>query len=390
MPSKDLNKNITDIQYNFLNLPSKITFGDGSTIAYLYGADGTKLRATHTINATVTKTDYCGNMIYENGTAKLLLTKAGYVSLNDNQYHYYLQDHQGNNRVVIDQNGNVEEINNYYPFGGVFASTGNIQPYKYNGKELDNKKGLNWYDYGARHYDAALGRWQVPDPLNETNYTSSYSYCLNNPSRYIDVMGLDTISINDIPERNARFNPREDVIALNEVVFTGNKPISSFVMNALNIGGASVSTATGLRYTERPWGTGYFRTQGGTTYSMSILDKQANGKYIHGVQGYRNAMNTAKNATRLLRRVGNTIGNIGLILDLYNNIMNPSLNNKIGIGVGVASLFYWEIGAINTLTSLYYDCVVRPNVEQIQYNILNGVPHTRSVYNPQTGMLDYQ
>ena len=91
-------------------------------------------------------------MIYENNTAKLLLTEEGYVSLNDNKYHYYLKDHQGNNRAVVDQNGNVEETNHYYPFGGVFANTGNAQPYKYNGKELDTKKGLNWYDYGARHY----------------------------------------------------------------------------------------------------------------------------------------------------------------------------------------------------------------------------------------------
>ncbi len=95
------------------------------------------------------------------------MTEAGYVSLSDGKYHYYLQDHQGNNRVVVDQNGNVEETNNYYPFGGMFASTGNVQPYKYNGKEFDGKKGLNWYDYGARHYDAALGRFMTVDPMAE-------------------------------------------------------------------------------------------------------------------------------------------------------------------------------------------------------------------------------
>lgn len=62
-------------------------------------------------------------MIYENGNPKTILTEAGFVSLNDNKYHYYLQDHQGNNRVVADQNGNVEEVNHYYPFGGIFANT---------------------------------------------------------------------------------------------------------------------------------------------------------------------------------------------------------------------------------------------------------------------------
>ena len=83
------------------------------------------------------------------GVGRLLLTEEGYVTLSDKKYHYYLQDHQGNNRVVLSSSGAVEEANHYYPFGGVFASSGNVQPYKYNGKELDAKKGLNWYDYGA-------------------------------------------------------------------------------------------------------------------------------------------------------------------------------------------------------------------------------------------------
>jgi len=395
--TEDLNKNITTIQYNYLNLPSKITFGDGSTIVYLYGADGTKLCTTHTIGGTVTTTDYCDNVIYENGTATRLLTEAGYVSLNDNKYHYYLEDHLGNNRVVINQSGTVEETNHYYPFGDVFANTNNVQPYKYNGKEFDSKKGLNWHDYGARFYDAALGRWHVVDPLNETNYTSGYSYCLNNPSRYIDVMGLDTISVNNLPERNARFNPQKDVIALNEVVITGNRSSSSigssFGMDALNFGlnfgGTAVSTAASLRYTKRAWGNGYFTTQGGKTYPMSILSKQTNGKYVRGVQGYRNAMNAAKNATKLLKRMGNNIGYLQLALQFRDNIITPNIENKLNFGLGVASLFYWEIGAIDVSTSLYYDCVVRPNVEQIQENIANGLPPTRNVYNPQTGMLDY-
>ena len=86
------------------------------------------------VNDPNTTTDYCGNVIYENGIPKTLLTDAGFVSLSDSKYHYYLQDHQDNNRVVADQNGNVEEVNHYYPFGGTFASTASVQDYKYNGK----------------------------------------------------------------------------------------------------------------------------------------------------------------------------------------------------------------------------------------------------------------
>ncbi len=189
---KDLNKGI-EIQYNLLNLPSQVKFSDGSTITYTYGADGVKLRTVHKIGGVTTTTDYCDNVIYENGTAKQLLTEEGYVSLSDKKYHYYLKDHQGNNRVVTDQAGGMEEANYYYPFGGVFLSNGNdVQAYKYNGKELDTKKGLNWYDYGAREYDAVLGRWHVMDPSSEKYYgVSPYTYCNNNPVKNVDLDGRD-------------------------------------------------------------------------------------------------------------------------------------------------------------------------------------------------------
>ena len=186
--TKDLNKGISTITYNVLNLPNMVTFSDGSTIAYTYGADGTKLKTVHKTGSTTTTTDYCGNVVYENGVQKLLLTDEGYVTLSDGKYHYYL--HQGNNRVVINQSGTVEETNHYYPFGGVFASTGNVQPYKYNGKELDAKKGLNWYDYGARHYDAALGRFTTNDRFAEKYHSlSPYQYGANNPVNTIDING---------------------------------------------------------------------------------------------------------------------------------------------------------------------------------------------------------
>ena len=181
-------------------MPSKVTFNDGSTITYTYDADGTKLKTVHKVGGTTTTTDYCGNVVYENEVQKLLLTEEGYVTLSDGKYHYYLQDHQGNNRVVINQSGTVEETNHYYPFGGVFASSASVQPYKYNGKEFDTKKGLNWYDYGARHYDAALGRFHTNDRFAEKYPSlSTYQYGADNPIGNIDVNG-DTIIV--VPNPN--------------------------------------------------------------------------------------------------------------------------------------------------------------------------------------------
>ena len=194
--AKDLNKGITDIQYNYLNLPNKVTFGDGSTITYTYAADGTKLRTLHKVGSTTTTTDYCGSVIYENGVRKYLLTEEGYVSLSDGIYHYFYRDHLGNVRLVMGSptgsGGQVEERNDYYPFGGLIADLGSVQPYKYNGKELDTKKGLNWYDYGARQYDAALGIFTTVDPSSEKYYpTSPYVYCGGNPINRIDPTGAD-------------------------------------------------------------------------------------------------------------------------------------------------------------------------------------------------------
>ena len=212
---QDYNKKIAKIQYNSLNLPSALQFANGNSTDYLYGADGMKRRVTHKtaianisvpmgqikelassqISQTNT-TDYCNNVIYENGVLSMILTEEGYVTLSGNApiYHYYLKDHQGNNRIVMNQNGTtVEQVNHYYPFGGLFEEglATSDQNYKYNSKELDRMHGLDWYDYGTRGYDATLGRFMIIDPLSERYCTiSPYVYCANNPVRYIDPTGM--------------------------------------------------------------------------------------------------------------------------------------------------------------------------------------------------------
>ena len=195
--TKDLNKNITAIQYNCLNLPSRVMFANGNSISYLYDAAGRKLRTVHVLEGDSVTTDYCGNVVYENGVPQILLTEVGYVSLTDGKYHYYLKDHQGNNRVVVDEEGTVEEVNDYYAFGGLMSTSSrqSVQPYKYNGKELDRKGGLDWYDYGARMYDAALGRFMKTDRFSEKYVSlSPYQYGANNPVNNIDVNG-DSITV---------------------------------------------------------------------------------------------------------------------------------------------------------------------------------------------------
>ena len=106
----------------------------------------------------------------------------------------FLTDHQGNVRVVANQNGEVEQVNHYYPYGGLMGESINsdTQPYKYNGKELDRHSGLDWYDYGARWYNGVS--WMTPDPLAEKYYDiSPYVYCLGNPVKFIDPDGRKVV-----------------------------------------------------------------------------------------------------------------------------------------------------------------------------------------------------
>ena len=157
------------------------------------------MRTVQVIGGDTLTTDYCGNAIYENGVLVRLMTDVGYIAMADTSYHYFIKDHQGNVRVVADEQGNVEEVNDYYPFGGLMSTSSrrSVQPYKYNGKELETAGGLNWYDYGARRYDPVLGRWNGVDPSCEKHYSwSPYAYCKNNPVLRVDPDGKDDYTIN--------------------------------------------------------------------------------------------------------------------------------------------------------------------------------------------------
>ena len=65
-----------------------------------------------------------------------------------------------------------------------------LQPYKYNGKELDLMHGLNTYNHGARQNYSILGRWDRIDPRCEDYYDlSPYVYCGDNPILCVDPDG---------------------------------------------------------------------------------------------------------------------------------------------------------------------------------------------------------
>ena len=213
----DLNGNLTNdsrralnFGYNVLNLLSEVkTVGGELKAKYDYLADGTKLRVRD--KGEVNGFDYLGSLTYRKSGAGLLLESAsfrdgvirpGASNGGQGEVNYFLTDHLGSVRVIVDGNGEVLERNDYYPFGARHARSDYPQlaanRFKYNGKEEQVTGNLGYLDYGMRMGDLALGRWFTTDPLSE-NYLSQspYHFSGNNPVTNVDANGMDYWSTSD-------------------------------------------------------------------------------------------------------------------------------------------------------------------------------------------------
>ncbi len=207
--SYDLNGNLSfdgrknlHFEYNILNLADNITSSGVMRASYTYLSDGTKLSVT---DANGTGYDYLGSLTYsKSGNLRTLestdfsrgrIVKSG----NSTTPYYYIADHLGSTRVILDNSQNVLWRSDYYPYGTLHNS-GNSYPitipnrYTFSGKEEQTTGTLALLDFGARLYDRTLCRWMTQDPLS-SKYPgiSQYVYCINNPVRFIDLDGMDPI-----------------------------------------------------------------------------------------------------------------------------------------------------------------------------------------------------
>ena len=141
---------------------------------------------------------YCSNLVYNDDRLSTILFDGGYASVDEEDgivMHFYVKDHLGSNRLVVDGNGNIEEVNHYFPFGALMGDRCGVSrnKYKYIGKELDTMYGWNMQDYGARWYDPVSIIWRNQDPKAEKDLsTSPYVSCNDNPLLYIDDNGKET------------------------------------------------------------------------------------------------------------------------------------------------------------------------------------------------------
>ncbi len=196
--------------YNHLNLPTRFEWTATKYIDITYDAAGVKLTKRKYDNGTVTVKHYVGGIEYDGTELEAVYHAEGRAiynqfaegAINNFVFEYSLKDHLGNSRVMfsdLDGNGQVTEqeiiqVEHYYPFGMKQEGHGNViiseTHYTYNGKELNADFGLDLHDYGARWYDASVGRWHGVDPLAEAFIVHSpYNYTFNNPIMFTDPDG---------------------------------------------------------------------------------------------------------------------------------------------------------------------------------------------------------
>jgi RHS repeat-associated protein len=199
-------------------------------IEFIYDATGAKLRKTvFENNAAIETRDYINGKEYKGGALERIAHTEGAVVRNENtvfEHQYVIKDHLGNARITyrdginkVDNTGNTTlndgtivasdmmQINHYYPFGmnmeGNWNGLNGKNKYQYNEKELNSDFGLDLSDYGARFYDAAIGRWNAIDPLGEMyGNMSPYQYVMNSPINFIDPTGMASEAANPGMMRN--------------------------------------------------------------------------------------------------------------------------------------------------------------------------------------------
>ena len=200
----DVNRGIESIEYDNLGHLKKIQFSNSNIIRYTYAVDGTKLQEIHqlaTVNASGTTytnetKNYYGPLIVKTGYPQILQFDGGYATFANGGafegWHYYISDYMSNNRMVV-CDSIIEQINHYYPYGGIIgdiSTNQSFQNYKFEGKELDRTFGLDNYDIQARQYFAMAPSWDRIDPLAEKYYgISPYSYCMGDPVNFGDYNG---------------------------------------------------------------------------------------------------------------------------------------------------------------------------------------------------------
>ncbi len=217
---------------DFGNLMS-VTLPNNTKIEYII--DGQNRRVGRKVNGIVkNRWIYSGQLhpIAEIDSAGNIIATyhAGYMQRGDTAYRI-IRDHLGSVRMVMNaQTGEVVQRMDYDEYGNVtFDSNPGFQPFSYAGGLYDSQTKL--IRFGARDYDALVGRWISTDPIKFLGGLSNlFEYCACDPINNSDENGLQwivvTIRYNDGPYGSETY-----------IITPGMNPIDSYNTNTVGDNG---------------------------------------------------------------------------------------------------------------------------------------------------------
>ncbi|MBU7036333.1 MAG: RHS repeat protein [Theionarchaea archaeon] len=201
--------------YDYANRLTGVEKNSATLGEYKYDGIGRRLQVAE--NGVTTRYIYFGaNVLYEensNGSASYIYGPTGRIAKRttiqgESNIFYYHTDHIGSTRQITDNDKNIVAAITYHPFGEACIEEGS-EDYLFSGQERDIT-GL--YYCGARYYDPEIGRFITRDPfkgmISNPQSLNGYSYCQNNPVRYVDPMGLDR-TLHDIGNPGSSYNSEE-------------------------------------------------------------------------------------------------------------------------------------------------------------------------------------
>lgn len=224
-----VDKNILQLDYNFLNLPTYIKFNNFVTTRagniyentkYVYRSDGVKLSKAYNYfsgrnNAnTLDITNYLDGFQYNvpQGSTlagamelKFVPTEEGYYDFVQNKYFYQYKDQVGNVRLTYykDALGNavVDRATDFYPFGlefpGELNTFNSLSPnYLYAFQNQEKQQETGWHSFKWRNYDPSFARFFNIDVLAEDyDYQSPYAFSENKVVNHIELEGLEAVPV---------------------------------------------------------------------------------------------------------------------------------------------------------------------------------------------------
>jgi RHS repeat-associated protein len=183
------------------NRLSQVTLpGSGGTVTFKYDPFGRRIQKSFTNSGGTTNTNYVYdsvNLLEEvdnSGNVLARYTQSGAVDeplamLRSGTTSYYEQDGLGSISSLSNSAGALANTYSYDSYGNLTASSGTTtNPFRYTGRESDQESGI--YEYRARYYDQAVGRFLSEDPMRFISGLNEYSYVHNRPTLHNDPLGL--------------------------------------------------------------------------------------------------------------------------------------------------------------------------------------------------------